>query len=167
LGKCPTFDIQITLVPVDYVCEATVHLASQEKSWGRAFHFFNPAPIEWSGLMEILRLLGYSVEEVPYNKWWQELKRRGRWNADDPSPDHSFFSKLLLALTAPHFLFYNRPPFDGDYTAEGLAGSAIACPPVDRDLIGAYVAWWQKTGYLPGVGGASLEGASLETAAGS
>ncbi len=149
LGKYPAFNIRITLVPVDYVSQAIVHLSGQEKSWGRAFHFFNPAPIEWNALIGIFRTLGYPLQEVPYNHWWQDLKLRGRRNGDDTSDDKILFSKLLLAMTAPHFLFYNRPPLDASYTREGLAGTSIACPPVDQALIAAYTAWWQESGYLP------------------
>ena len=51
-------------------------------------------------------------------------------------------------MLSPHFLFYKRPVFDDAYTREGLAGSDVRCAPVDAALIGTYVAFWQKTGYL-------------------
>jgi thioester reductase-like protein len=149
LGKYPAFDIEVTLAPVDYVSQAMVHLASQEKSWGRAFHFFNPAPIAWRRLMAILRALGYSLEEVAYDQWWQELKQRTRQNPAQPAEHKSFFATLLLALIAPHLLLYKRPPLDASYTQEGLAGTDIVCAPFDQALTATYVAYWQKSKYLP------------------
>ena len=149
LGKYPAFDIDVTLVPVDYVSRAMVHLASQEKSWGRAFHFFHPAPLAWHRLMASLRALGYPLEEVAYDQWWQEIKQRTRQNMAQPAEHKSFFATLLLALIAPHYLLYKRPLLDASYTQEGLAGTDIVCPPFDHALLATYVAYWQKSGYLP------------------
>ena len=147
LGYYPSFDVKVTMAPVDYLSQAMVHLASQKKSWGRAFHFFHPAPIEWRGLMGILQALGYPMEEVPYEQWWRELKRRR--SVEESADDKSFLSALILALTAPHFLFYKRPPLDDNNIREGLAGTGISCAPIDRTLIGNYISYWQKSGFLP------------------
>ncbi len=149
LGKYPAFDIDVTLVPVDYVSRAMVHLATQEKSWGRAFHFFHPAPLAWRRLMASLRVLGYPLAEVAYDQWWQEIKQHTRPNTAQPAHYKSFFATLLMALIAPHYLLYKRPPLDASYIQEGLAGTDIVCPPFDHALIATYVAYWQKSGYLP------------------
>ena len=60
-----------------------------------------------------------------------------------------FFATLLLALIAPHLLLYKRPPLDTSYTQEGLAGTDIVCAPFDQALTATYVAYWQKSKYLP------------------
>jgi len=148
LGKYPVFDTNITLVPVDYVSRAMVHLAAQEKSWGRAFHFINKTPVEWRRLMTALRSFGYPLEEVGYDEWWKDLRQEVR-RAGIPLADKRFLSTLILAMTAPHFLFYQRPEMESRYTDEGLNGSGISCPAVDEALIGTYLAWWRKTGFLP------------------
>jgi thioester reductase-like protein len=44
LGFFPDLDVEIPLVPVDYVSGAVVQLASQQNSWGHAFHLVNPHP---------------------------------------------------------------------------------------------------------------------------
>ena len=148
LGKYPAFDIKITLVPVDYVTRAMVHLAGREESWGRAFHFFNPEPVEWRRLMKALRNTGYALEEVAYDEWWRDLKQQVR-NTGLPQDERETLSTLMLAMTAPHYLFYQRPVMDASQTEEGLRGSGIACPPVDDALIATYAAWWQKSGFFP------------------
>ena len=148
LGRYPAFDTKITLVPVDYVSRAMVHLAGQEKSWGRAFHFMNRTPVEWRRLMTTLRDFGYTLEEVGYDEWWRDLRQQVR-RADTPLAHKRFLSTLIVAMTAPHFLFYRRPEMDSRYTDEGLEGAGISCPAVDDALIGTYLAWWQKTGFLP------------------
>ena len=148
LGKCPIFDVKVTMVPVDFVTSAMVHLAGRQESWGRAFHFFHPAPVEWDRLMDILRNIGYPLEEISYGDWWSELKRRVS-NADNPAELRKFFSTALLALTAPHFLFYKRPPLDASNLTEGLNGTGLTYPEIDESLMGTYLSYWQKIGYVP------------------
>ncbi len=149
LGRYPSFDIDVTMVPVDYLARSVVHLSRRENSWGRAFHFFNPAPIAWSKLMGILQSLGHPMEEVTFDQWSRALKR-GASPAIDQSPESKkFFATLRLAMISPNFLFYKRPPFDASNTLDGLAGSGIVCPPIDLALLSTYVDFWQCSGYLP------------------
>ena len=148
LGKFPDFQIKVTMVPVDFICRAMVHLAGKQSSWGHAFHFFHPAPIEWSKLMSIFQDLGYPLEAVSYDQWWRELKVR-IGDANDSTGEKTFLSTVMLALTAPHFLFFKRPSLDDSNTREGLAGTGIVYPPIDKALISTYLNYWQKIGYLP------------------
>ncbi len=146
LGKCPSWDIEVTLVPVDTISRSMVHLAGSADNFGKAFHYANPAPIRWATLMEVLRGIGYQLEEMPYDRWWQELKKATR--ATEPE-EKAFFSSLLLSLTAPHFLFYKRPKFDDGNSRAGLAGTDIGCPPFDAALTRTYFEFWQNNGYMP------------------
>jgi thioester reductase-like protein len=148
LGKYPALDIEVTMVPVDYVSRAMIHLSLQEKSWSRAFHFFNPTPIAWRRLMAILQDLGYPMEEVPFDEWMDDLREHAIQSDDQPEDVTRLFAVLRLAMLAPHFLFYKRPVFDDAWTREGLAGSGIGCAPVDEALVSTYIGFWQKTGYL-------------------
>jgi thioester reductase-like protein len=134
LGMHPGFDIKVTMVPVDFISRAMVHLAGQESAWGHSFHFFHPAPIEWRKLMSIFQELGYPLEEVGYDQWWRELKQRIQ-ETDDTNGEKSLLSTLMLALTAPHFLFFKRPPLDDRNTRQSLEGTGIVYPPIDSALI--------------------------------
>jgi len=148
LGKHPALDIKVTMVTVDYASQAIVALASRRESWGRAFHLFNHAPIEWNHLMDILRSHGYPLEAMSWDNWKRELKRRSQDTAE-PEENRRAFSTLILAITAPHFLFYKRPDMDDCNTRAGLEGTGITCSPVDEALISAYICFWQTHGYLP------------------
>jgi thioester reductase-like protein len=147
LGRCPELDIRITMVPVDYVGQAIVSIAGRKESWGRAFHMFNHAPIEWNRLMDIVRGHGYHLESMSWDDWRRELKRRCL-DTSQPEENRKALSKLSLVMTAPHFLFYNRPDLDDTNLQEGLRGIGITCSPVEA-LIPAYLSFWQKQGYLP------------------
>ena len=148
LGKFPTFDIQVTMVTVDYVTQAIRHLSTRESAWGKAYHFFHPAPIPWLDLMGILQDLGYPLEAVSYDQWWRELKL-GIQDASAPAGRKTFLSGVLLAVTAPHFLFYKRPPLDASDLQRALEGTGIATPPIDRALIETYLSHWQSSGFVP------------------
>jgi thioester reductase-like protein len=152
LGKYPALDIKVTMVPVDYASQAIVTLASRSESWGRAFHLFNHAPIEWEHMMGIFRSHGYPLEAMSHESWWRELKRRSQDPAETEESRRAF-SVLILVMTAPHFLFYKRPDMDDSNTREGLAGTGVACGPVDEALISTYISFWQAHGYLPRTSG--------------
>ncbi len=149
MGIYPAWDIEITLVPVDYASRAMVHLAKQETNWGKAFHLFNAAPIAWQHLMAILKNIGYAMNEVSPEKWSQELRYYATWDNPEDTDSKRFFAMLMVAFTGSHYLFHPRPPFDGQNIESGLANSDIFCPPIDEKLIGKYVSYWQKTGFLP------------------
>ncbi|MGH8552409.1 MAG: thioester reductase domain-containing protein, partial [Methylococcales bacterium] len=149
LGLYPDWDIEVTLVPVDYVSRAMVHLAGQSESFGKAFHFFNPEPVHWRKLMAIVRDLGYPLEVISYAEWRREINLRAGRFSGGSSADKKFFAALVLAFMGLHYLFRKRPPFDGRNTLEGLAGSGISCAPIDRSLIEVYVNYWRHSGFLP------------------
>ncbi|MDB5901669.1 MAG: amino acid adenylation domain protein, partial [Betaproteobacteria bacterium] len=43
-----------------------------------------------------------------------------------------------------------EPSFDCTNTAQGLAGSGIACPDVDVDLMTTYFSYFTRSGFLEG-----------------
>lgn len=148
MGQCPDFDVRVTLVPVDYVTSAMIHLAGRQASFGKAFHYFHPNPVPWPRLMDIIRNLGYKLETLTYADWKRALKRR----ASDPSVAlelKQFFSNAFMATMAPHFLLYPRPPMDASNLAEGLRGTGIAYPEIDEELMGTYFNYWRKVGFVP------------------
>jgi thioester reductase-like protein len=149
MGVYPNWDIDITLVPADYAAHAIAHISQQESCWNKAYHLFNPQPIAWHDLMEILKSLGYQMKEVTPEHWSQELRHYATWDNPDDADSKRFFAMLMVAFTGMHYLFHQRPVFDGRNIEAGLAGSGISCHPVDAELIGRYVAYWQKSGFLP------------------
>ena len=148
LEKCPVLDINVTMVPVDYVTSAMVHLAGRAASFGKAFHYFHPKPVAWNTLMAIIRNLGYPLEELSYTDWQRALKKRAT-DGNDTRGQRAFFAGAFLAIVAPHFLFYRRPPLDASNLEEGLRGSGIVYPDIDEALIGAYFDYWRMVGFVP------------------
>jgi len=146
LKKYPTLDISIPMVPVDYLSQAIAQLSQREASLGKAVHFINDDPIPWCELCEIIRGLGYELEEVDYPAWRRELKRQIEQN-----PDKEFLKLIQALLYAPNNLFFDRPRFDMGNLRAGLAGSSVVCPPIDEKLVATYLAYFQQVGFLPPV----------------
>ncbi|MDM8563229.1 SDR family oxidoreductase [Candidatus Marithioploca araucensis] len=144
IEKFPTLDIPITVVPVDYVSQAVIHLSRQEKLLGKAFHLFNPHLISWQTLFNQVRSLGYSLEEVSYDNWLAELK-----NQVSQHPKDKLYPFLLLFSRSPNNLMAKKPLFDAHRTFEELASTSIVCPRVDTELLPTYLAYFQKIGYIP------------------
>jgi hypothetical protein len=136
------------MVPVDYVTGAMVHLAERADSFGKAFHYFHPNPVPWNTLMAIIRNLGYPLEELSYADWKRALKKRAT-EPNDTRNHKAFFANAFLAIVAPHFLFYPRPPMDASNLAEGLRGTGIVYPEIDEALMGVYFDYWRKVGFVP------------------
>ncbi len=94
-----------------------------------------------------MRSHGYSLDAISYENWRRELKRRSQDDAE-PEENRRAFSTLILAMTAPHYLFYQRPEMDDRNTRAGLTGTGIACGPVDETLISTYIVFWQTHGSI-------------------
>ena len=148
LRACPMLDIRVTMVPVDFVTRAMVHLAGCEKSWGKAFHYFHQNPLPWNDLMGLIRDLGYQLDPMSYDDW-RRLMKRGAADTSLPRDRKAFFAHAFLATVAPHFLFYKRPPMSAANVQEGLRGSGIEYPDIDAGLLGAYFDYWRKVGFVP------------------
>lgn len=149
LGAYPTLTIEVSLMPVDHVARAIVHLARDGRSPGRAFHLFQPAPIAWSALVGMIEVAGYPMQALGYDEWRARLKRAA---ADHPRREA--LARLWLLLGPDSALLGERPRYDAPNSRECLAGSGIECPPIDQALIGTYLDWFCRGGDIPGPGGA-------------
>ena len=143
IGKFPTLNIPITILPVDYTSKAIVHLSLQSKLSGKAFHLFNPHLISWQTLFNKISSLGYLMQEVSYDNWLIELK-----NKASKHPDDKLYQFLLLFLRSPNNLMANKPLFDAHQTINELETANIICPRVDTELIPIYLNYFQKIGYI-------------------
>ena len=146
MAQWPELDIDIPLVPVDYVSHALIHLSLQEASFGKSFHFVNPHPMAWSAVGDFLRSCGYPLVDIGYEQWRGELKRR---SAEATGAKKELYTRLRLLLNAPNNLFIPKPAYALPHTQAGLAGTSLVCPPVDASLMATYVSYFQKNGYFP------------------
>jgi amino acid adenylation domain-containing protein/thioester reductase-like protein len=146
LGLAPDVDLPVEVVPVEYVSGAVVRLSLRPESLGQAFHLVSPAVGRLSELLDGLRAFGYPVRKLPYPVWFGEALRRG-------GPELEGILRAFLpapsALQPMAPAGQDGPAFDCRNTLAGLAGTPIACPVLDADLVGRYLAGFVRRGFLP------------------
>jgi thioester reductase-like protein len=148
LGKFPDFDVPVTMVPVDCVTDAMVHLAGTASGFGRAYHYFHPDPIPWRDLIRLIEELGYPMAPLPFAEWQRALKTAASVRGDRPEY-REYFPNAFMAVMAPHFLLYPRPPLDAANLAAVHRTIGRSYPPIDRSLIGTYFDYWRSIGFIP------------------
>jgi thioester reductase-like protein len=139
------------LVTVDYVSQAIVRLSCRPGSLGKAFHLVPPPShrLDLNGFFDLLGARGYPLVRLPYAEWCEELLTRIRRAGDNP------FLPLLPMLTEKVHgdltrweLYAQMPACDCQNTIDGLAGTAIACPPMDTRLLNTLLAYYLRSGHL-------------------
>lgn len=146
LGAAMDLDIELLLVPVDYLAAAVTHTAlSGSVPSGSVFNLPGARPVNWNHLVEMINACGYPVRRVPYRQWHAELLKNTLGNAlaaylplfDDDAPSRE------LGVAG------NKPQIVSDNMATQLAGTGIACRPVDQELFSVYLRYLAGIGYLP------------------
>ncbi len=172
LGIAPVSNDSIDVTPVDYVARAIVHLSRRPESLGHAFHLPQTAPLPWRDVAPIFQDYGYDIEGISYAEWHRRVTERV-----PRQPDNAIFPFLSL-MAAPvesearlaelrslaestgsrelqELLEQGRGDVIGDErfdqanTLSGLAGSGIACPPFDAELLAKYLDYFVSIGWLP------------------
>jgi thioester reductase-like protein len=152
LESAPDLDATLDLTPVDYVSRAIVYLSRQKGSPGKTFHITNPKPLHWGQLIDFVRSFGYPLQKVSFAQWQAELKNRhDGFDKNALYPLLSLFYEVLFAgrrsvegTPVPT----RMPEFDCQNTLEGLAGTPIICPQIDAELIGTYLGYLTRCGFL-------------------
>ena len=149
LGAVPSgLDLLLDFSPVDYVSRAVVWLSRRPTSVGRAFHLQHPAPLAWSGFIDILLGLGYELELVPFAEWVARVEHlrdeslypllpffRHRWVPDNLT---------YIELNQRQY----RARLSCVATAAALAGGEIVCPPLGQPLFERYFSYFSRVGFL-------------------
>jgi thioester reductase-like protein len=141
LGMAPDTDALLELVPVDYVSRAIVHLSSRPALQFRVFHVVNPNYISAKEFLRIVDSLGYPMSVVPYPEWRNALIEDCR-----TSTQNALYP--LLTLFTGDTPLERVAAFDCARTLEGLKETDIACPRVDANLMGTYLSYFKRSGFV-------------------
>ncbi|MER6427703.1 amino acid adenylation domain-containing protein [Streptomyces sp900105245] len=138
------FDDEIW-TPVDHIAKAVVHLA--RTATGPVFNHAAVPRIRLSDLYDWVEEYGYAVRRLPLARWRDHL------------PPASGPAATLLAFFDSHGTTGSGTPelrlghVRTDHVRQGLRGSGITCPPVDRGLVFRYLDHCVATGKLPAPAG--------------
>ena len=142
LGKLPILKRkEQNMMPIDYVSRTIVHFSQQVDMLGKTFHLLNPRSTLWRELSDWLRSLGYPLELILPEQWLFELKHQ----------KENVLYPLLPVLYKDGFFDEKQlyvPQFDCQNTLDGLAGTDIVCPPINKELLDTYFSYFIKEGFL-------------------
>jgi amino acid adenylation domain-containing protein/thioester reductase-like protein len=145
-GYAPDIDIEFDLTPVDYVSQAIVYLSRQESNIGKSFHLVNPSFLHIRKLVNIIRSLGYPVEQIEYTQW--ESKMRDVILSSTENALSAILPIITAKIPGTQLTYLEASSFtsrlDCENAVKGLANSSIACPPVNSELLRLYLRQIQK-----------------------
>jgi thioester reductase-like protein len=152
MGSAPVAGTAIEMTPVDYVSSAVVEISRQPDSAGRVYHLSNPRVAEWADLVAWVKAQGYPIRPVPFEEWLAGLCSLGEDRTSNAL--YPFVSLLIerdaeLRETAGLPLAAVRlPRYDCANTLTALAGTPVACPPLEEQLFATYLSYLVRSGFL-------------------
>jgi thioester reductase-like protein len=127
----PDIDLNLNMMPVDYVSSAVVALSMRKDVFGRAFNLINVQPTNLRELSDCILSSGLLSRKVSYDDW------RSRCGS------HGSLAPLLTLL--PQDLQTTTssvgPEFDYQDTVTWLEEEGILCPEITPQLLRKYVAY--------------------------
>ncbi|MFZ0548018.1 MAG: amino acid adenylation domain-containing protein, partial [Candidatus Promineifilaceae bacterium] len=133
VGAVPELDVQVDIVPVNYVSGAIVALSRRPQTIGGTYHLANTGPMDYEALLAWIESQGLELEQVPFIEWRQRLSDLMTAVGGD---EVAAFAPLLDEVTAEQIFM---PTIDCANTLTGLEESAVACAPVDGRLLETYL----------------------------
>ncbi|CAF4000764.1 unnamed protein product [Rotaria sp. Silwood2] len=144
MGILPDKCQKIDWIPANYGAACVVDIAINTSTeltspFERVHHILNPHEINWSELLEHLKLSGLQFKVVSIKEWLRMLL------ASPKNPAYalvSFFEKL--------FADDNQMEFAKFRTEKTTRRTTMleCCPPIDQKLIQRYLNYWWKIGFL-------------------
>ncbi|HIK04902.1 MAG TPA: amino acid adenylation domain-containing protein [Trichormus sp. M33_DOE_039] len=143
MGIAPELEALLNIVPVDYVSQAIAHLSLQQQIRGQTVYIVNPQPIAWRHLLDWMESIGYPLQRVAFEVWYDRLSQLVKYNSEN-----SLFP--LISVLTPSFVqkLLGTFRFNSENTLNELNRHSICCPPVNDELLQTYFSYFIQTGYL-------------------
>ncbi|MFI9276173.1 amino acid adenylation domain-containing protein [Kitasatospora sp. NPDC052896] len=151
-GLAPDIPLPLDFVPVDYLADAVVHIATARRTTHRTYHLTNPRPGSLSDMLDRMDAAGHRIRRLPYEEWVGELVRHVAKNPTSPTAP---FVSLCVDRCEQADMSVKEMYFEGTFPTVGrdnverdLATAGLHCPPVDAELLDGYLEYFYLTGYL-------------------
>lgn len=145
VGAAPEIDIELYVVPVDFLARAQAVLSVRFLGSNRNFHLGHYYSLSIEEIVSFLCDFGYDIEMVSFDRWKEVVQ-------EEPPPElkpfHSQFSNLLNMDRAELEGFFNYD-FDVEKTLDALPMDPSEAPTVDRELFFQYLQRGVDHGHLP------------------
>ena len=157
-GVAPDIDLPLDLVPAD-ICAAAITHISTHSAAGHTYHLASSRRAPLGSLVDRLPTHGFSIREMPYQEWIDELLK---YAVDHPGHPMTAFVPLFVdrdqetGLTvAEMYLGHIFPSYTRSHTEYALRDSSIAFPAVGERLLDLTIDRLIATGYLRDPGAAA------------
>ncbi|MFE4410384.1 amino acid adenylation domain-containing protein [Streptomyces sp. NPDC056821] len=151
-GLAPDIPLPLDFVPVDFLSEAVVHIATAHRATHRTYHMTNPRPASLRDMLDRMDASGHRIRRLPYEEWVDDLVRHV---ARHPTSPTAPFVSLCVDRCKQADMSVKEMYFEGTFPAVGranverdLAGTGLRCPPVDAALLDRYLEYFYATGYI-------------------
>lgn len=139
------------LITVDYASKAIVQISQKKESLGKAFHIVPLVSenIDLIKLFELISACGYQLQKVPYSQWTDNLINQAQYSQSNPLfALLPMFTEKVNQEQAAWELYQNTANLDCRNTLNAIANTSIKCPSMNAELIGKYLDYFQKSGFL-------------------
>ncbi|MCW2869367.1 MAG: thioester reductase [Streptomyces oryziradicis] len=149
-GLAPDIPLPMDFVPVDYLTDAIVRIATGHHATCQTYHLTNPRPASLHDMLDRMRAAGHSIRRLPYREWVDELVRHV---AQHPTTATAPFVSLCVDRSNKADMSVKEMFFEGTFPTLGRANveraiGDLCCPPVDADLMDRYLEYFYATGYI-------------------
>ncbi|MFI5782035.1 amino acid adenylation domain-containing protein [Nocardia sp. NPDC051570] len=151
-GLAPDIPLPMDFVPVDYLADAIVHIATHRTTTDRTYHLTNPRPGGFADMLDRMKVAGHRITMMPYTEWVTELVAHVTAN---PTSATAPFVSLCVDRSHKADMSVKEMYFEGTFPTldrtnveHDLADSGLICPPVDTALLDRYLEYFYTTGYL-------------------
>ncbi|MBZ3905536.1 amino acid adenylation domain-containing protein [Streptomyces griseiscabiei] len=145
-GVVPDLFEEEIWTPVDQVARTLVHLClGRHPAGATVFNHAAGAPVRLADLYDWLEEYGYPLRRVPAHRWRAELPV----SSDAAATTLAFLDSWGADAGETGGADLRLGRVRADNVVNGLRGSGITCPPVDRDLVLRYLDHCVTTGALP------------------
>ncbi|OIJ94640.1 thioester reductase [Streptomyces colonosanans] len=151
-GLAPDIPLPLDFVPVDFLTEAVMHIATVHRATHRTYHMTNPRPASLGDMLDRMDAGGHRIHRLPYEEWVDELVRHV---AQHPTSPTAPFVSLCVDRCKQADMSVKEMYFEGTFPTVGranvehdLAATGLHCPPVDAELLDRYLEYFYATGYI-------------------
>ncbi|KAE8418193.1 hypothetical protein BDV36DRAFT_164859 [Aspergillus pseudocaelatus] len=151
LGAFPILPRQrMEYVTINYVLDATLHIASRNENLGRAYSLVAPDPKDSVNLeqtVDVIRNLGYSLKHIPYWDWVRMLQKTS--DMDNPLlPVMPLLQEPVLNGLTRFETSRNTPHYDSSNTVAALKDAPdIQYVPFNSQMLDKFLGFWESKGF--------------------
>ncbi len=138
LGYAPNMAEKVSILPVDYVGQATVALSLAHPLRSTVYHIDHPSGIMWPDLIDWINNYGYRVKLISIADWKKLLPTLPQ--------DNALFSFLPYYLAFPDD--FEMTPVNVAHATAELSRLDLPYPPIDDALLTIYFDFMCKDGFL-------------------